>query len=359
MKIGVFTGLLVLLMSIACNKDKADDDDDEPSAECSMAAISASSNVMGYNLLDKVSGIWNGPVYSPTPLGSYPEWIVDFRPISSAQVSAKNELDSLNDIHMSFFVVKHDCAYKMAFRNGGGFAGNVRNSYLIIDSVSEQSSHSFYRFSDPQAGRDRVYADVTFKDDSLIMHVYTNNYNQYSSPQTHMRWTADLRDSSSCQNAINHFNFPQKALVQDFSSTFDGMDDAIFFSNNSDPYPEQDQPYLGNTDVNITVSNPATVDPNKKVLIIISTQPLFNGGVFDPSKLDYRSRYVFVNAASSNSFNFNYMHPGDYYVNAIYDENGDLNFSSGDYINASFDVPFSLSAEGNSSANVNINFQIP
>ena len=53
------------------------------------------------------------------------------------------------------------------------------------------------------------------------------------------------------------------------------------------------------------------------------------------------------------------MHPGDYYVNAIYDENDDLNFSSGDYINASFDVPFSLSAEGNSSANVNINFQIP
>jgi len=111
--------------------------------------------------------------------------------------------------------------------------------------------------------------------------------------------------------------------------------------------------------VNVTVSNPASPDPNKKVLIIISTQPLFNGSVFDPSKLDYRSRYVFVNAASSTNFNFNYMHPGDYYVNAIYDENDDLNFSSGDYINASFDVPFSLSAEGNSSANVNINFQIP
>ena len=59
------------------------------------------------------------------------------------------------------------------------------------------------------------------------------------------------------------------------------------------------------------------------------------------------------------SYNFNYMHPGDYYINAIYDSNGDFNYSSGDYMNLNFDVPFSLGATGNSSPAVDINFQIP
>ena len=53
------------------------------------------------------------------------------------------------------------------------------------------------------------------------------------------------------------------------------------------------------------------------------------------------------------------MHPGTYYVNAIYDSNGDYNFTSGDYMNSSFDVPLTLGALGSASANVNINFQIP
>src|SRR5438105_508835 len=83
--------------------------------------------------LNDLSGIWDGPVTSTTGLGSYPEWIVDFRPVSGAQVSAKNELDSVNDILMSFFIVQHAGAFKMAFRNGGGFAGSKRIAYAMID----------------------------------------------------------------------------------------------------------------------------------------------------------------------------------------------------------------------------------
>ena len=51
--------------------------------------IDGSSDVMGYSILAKLPGIWNGPVTSPTPLGSFAEWIVDFRPIAPAQVSEK------------------------------------------------------------------------------------------------------------------------------------------------------------------------------------------------------------------------------------------------------------------------------
>lgn len=321
--------------------------------------ITTTSDVEGFNILAKIPGIWNGPVDSPTPLGSFSEWIVDFRPISPSQISAKNELDSVNDIFMSFFICKYDNAYKVAFRNGGGFEGEVRNSYMIIDSVSELSSHSFYRFSDPVSGGERVYTEVTFKQDSLIMHTYTNQFNTLSQTETHMLWRAKLKNATSAEPSVSLFNFPQKELTRDFSTTFDEVSEAVFYSVELDPYSESEQPYLGNSNVNITISNPASVNSNKKVLIIVTTQPLFNGVNFVQANLDYRSRYVLVGASSTTGYNFNYMHPGTYYVNAIYDNDGDFNFSSGDYMNSSFDIPFTLTNQGTISTNVTINFQIP
>ncbi len=354
------TLILTILFSVSCKKGKTDDttppDDD---GTCNLVAISSSSSVQGFGILAKLPGIWNGSVYSPTPLGSYPEWIVDFRPISASQVSAKNELDSINDIFMSFFIVKYDCEYKVAFRNGGGFAGQVRNSYQLIDSLNEGPTESYYRFSDPKAGKNRVHTAVTFKQDSLIIHVYTNQYNTLATAQTHMIWRAKLQDQTSTQNAISLFNYPQKVLTRDFTTTFDGSTEAIYYTAAQDPYPEQQQPYLGNSTININVTNPGTVDPSKKILISITTQPLFPGSVFSLNNMKYRSRYVFVDALANTSFNFNYMHPGTYYVNAIYDSNGDYNFSTGDYMNFPFDVPLTLSAEGAANANVNINFVIP
>lgn len=351
--------LILLLASTACKKgDDTNDDDTDTSDSCAVE-LTASYPIEGYSILEKLPGIWNGPVYSPTPLGSFPEWIVDFRPISGGQISAKNELDSLNDIFMSFFIVKYDCDYKMAFRNGGGFAGNIRSSYMILDSLNEGVNESYYRFSDPVSGGTRVYTEIIFKDDSLIMHTATNQYNTLSEPVTHMRWTASLRDTSATQNAINAHNYPQKLLIQDFSNTFDGLPEAVFYNSATDPYPEAEQPYLGSATINVQVTNPASPDPSKKILYVITTEPLFNGFTFLPQNLKYRSRYVLVSAQPNTSFNFNYMHPGDYYLNAVYDANGDLNFNSGDYINSNFDIPFTLSPEGTVNTNAVINFQIP
>lgn len=349
----------LILGVTACKDDKPDDIIDEGGGDCATMTLTPSTDVKGYNILAKVPGIWNGSITSPTPLGNFPIYIVDFRPISSSQVAAKNELDSINDIFMSFFIVKHDCEYKVAFRNGGGFAGQTRNSYQLIDSVSEGPTQSFYRFSDPKAGKNRVHTNVTFKQDSLIVHVYTNQYNTLSTAQTHMIWRAKLQDQTTAQSAISLFNYPQKVMTRDFSTTFDGSTEAIYYSAAQDPYPENQQPYLGNSTVNINVSNPAVVDPTKKILISITTQPLFPGSVFSVNNLKFRSRYVFVDALANTSFNFNYMHPGTYYVNAIYDNNGDFNFSSGDYMNFPFDVPLTLTNQGSASVNVNVNYPIP
>jgi hypothetical protein len=343
----------------ATNYDsEAKKDDGSCEYDTIVPPIDNNTDVLGFGIMSKLTGIWNGPVSSPTPLGSFTEWIVDFRPIAPAQVSAKNELDSVNDIFMSFFIAEYGGGYKVFFRNGGGFAGQIRTSYMVCDSVGE-GTESYYRFVDPVSGGNRVYTEVVFKQDSLIMTTYTNQYNTLSEPEIHMKWQASLRDDTSDDFAISLFNYPQKQEVIDFTSAFDGQSESVYYGGVGDPYPESDQPYVGISTVNITVTAPASVDPSKKVLYLISTQPLFSGVVFQPQNLKYRSRYVIASAEQSMSFDFNYMHPGTYYVNAFYDSNSDFNYSSGDYMNSNLDVQMTLASEGTTSANVNIDYLIP
>lgn len=349
--------VFTLLVFSSCKRHK-DPEEEVPVTPTDIGAINSSTNVKGYGILNHLPGIWNGPVTSSTPLGSYPEWIVDFRPVSASQVSAKNELDSLNNILMGFFIVKHGNAYKMAFRNGGGFAGAQRISYAVVDSVSESTNNYFYRFSDFKAGKNRVYVNVLFKDDSLIMHVFTNKYSTLTSPVTHMLWRSKLQDQTSAQNAITHFTFPQKQMVKDFTTTFDNKPEAIYYDLASDPYNEAAQPYLGKTTVNINFASGYTPNSTKKVFLMITTQPLFSGFVYDPAQLKYRSRYVFL-ASNDNSFTFNYMHPGSYYLYTLYDANGDGTFSSGDWMSSNLTNTFTLAPSGTQTVNTTIDFTIP
>ena len=318
-------------------------------------------NTLGFGVLAKVNGIWDGPVSSTTALGSYPEWIVDFRPISENQVSAKNELDSLNDIFMSFFIVKHNNSYKVAFRNGGSFVGMKRSSYMLTDSVSETSNQSYYRFSEAVKGKSRAYSEVIRKGDSLILKSYTNKTNTLPSSVPHMTWRAKLQDSTSAVAAITNFTFPKKTMTKDFTSTFVGQAESIYYASSGipagDPYPETSQPYLGKTTVNYSYDAAHVPVGGKKVLLIIMTQPLFSGFTPLMSNLKYRSRYVILDALDQN-FIFNYMHPGSYYVYALYDADGNLTASSGDWLSTA-NTPFSLSALGTTTVSPQINFTIP
>lgn len=355
--LALFFSVMIMSPSCKCKKDKPKENAPEPAP---VEGINSSTNVKGYGILSHLPGIWNGPVTSSTMLGSYPEWIVDFRPVSAAQVSAKNELDSLNNILMSFFLVKHGGEYKMAFRNGGGFAGSNRIAYAVVDSVSETSASSFYRFSDFKAGKNRVYTNVEFKADSLIIHVYTNKYNTLSSTVSHMMWRAKLQDVSSAANAISHFSFPQKQQVKDFSTTFDSKPEAIYYDSDlaNDPYNAAAQPYLGKTTVNISYNATHTPNPSKKVFLMITTQPLFSGFTYLPANLKYRSRYVFL-AANDTQFTFDYMHPGTYYIYSFYDTNGDMTFGSGDWTSSNLTNTFTLTDHGTQTVNTVIDFTIP
>ncbi len=346
---------LLMLALLACNRAK-----DEPPANSTTGGIGNPppiTTVLGYNVLNKVKGIWNGPVTSTTPLGGYPEWIVDFRPISENQISAKNELDMLNDIHMSFFIALYNNQYKVAFRNGGGFNGNQRVSYFLADSVSEGASRSYYRFCEIVKGKSRAFTEVIFSADSLYIKSYTNKYNTLPASTPHMTWSAKLQDSTSCQAAVTNFGFPKMTMTKNFSSSFTGVTEAIYYNGGGDPYPESAQPYLGQTTANFTFLGTYSPSSAKKVLLIITTQPLFSGMVFNSANLKYRSRYVFLSAANPG-YTFNYMHPGTYYYYALYDNDDNKSFGSGDWVSTN-NTTFTLSAVGTATTSTQINFTIP
>jgi hypothetical protein len=317
------------------------------------------NNTRGYQILPKLKGIWNGPVTSTTALGGYPEWIVDFRPISPSQISAKNELDTLNDINMSFFIALYKDQYTICFRNGGSFAGSKRISYFVCDSVAESGVENYYRFSEMVVGKNRAYCELIFRNnnDSLYFKTYTNQYNTLPNPVLHMTWSASRVDTTSCQPAVTQFSFPQKQLVQDFSTTFDAATESIFYGLSGDPYPEANQPTLGQTHATYSYAGAYIPVPSKKVFLIITTQPLITGFSFNAANLKYRSRYVILSATNPD-FNFNYMHPGDYYLFAFYDADDNLTANSGDWFSLST-TPFNLGALGTANPTVQINFTIP
>lgn len=352
MKTHLFYTLFLILLFIAtgCNETPP------PNPNPTDNGLDSIENTMGYGVLKKLKGIWNGPVTSSTALGSYPEWIVDFRPISASQISAKNELDTLNDIHLSFFISKYKNEYRVCFRNGGGFAGQQRVSYFMADSVYESSTRSFYRFSEAIKGKSRAYTTVEFKNDSLIITSFTNKYNTQTTLTQHMKWSAKLQDTTSCQAAVSNFNFPQKVLAKDFSTAFGTSVEAVYYTLAADPYAENQQPYLGQATINYTFTS-FTPDPNKKVFLMITTQPLISGFTVNTTNLKYRSRYVILNA-NDNSFVFNYMHPGTYYLYALYDNDGNGIFSSGDRTSTA-NTSFTLTNQGTTSATATINFVIP
>lgn len=349
-----FAVLFALVLTLSACRDKQDDPvDTNPPAPVAPDI----QNTFGYGVLGRLKGIWNGPVTSTTALGSFPEWIVDFRPVSASQISAKNELDSINDIHLSFFITLHNNQYKVAMRNGGGFAGNQRNSYFLADSVSENSGQAYYRFSEVVQGRARAYSELIFRADSLYLRSYTNVYNTQPSATPHMSWSAKLQDTTSCAAAVAQFGFPQKQLTIDFSHAFDAVLESIYYNSSSEPYPASAQPYLGQSQISYSYASQYTPNPSSPVFLIITTQPLFSGFTFNAANLKYRSRYVMLPAADP-AFTFTGMHPGGYYLYAFYDADGNNMANSGDWISA-VNTPFTLSASGTVSASTQINFTIP
>ena len=173
----------------------------------------------------------------------------------------------------------------------------------------------------------------------------------------HMAWRAKLQDTTSAQAATTLFNFPQHAVGKNLSESFTGVSESIYYNATSEPYSEAEQPYLGKSTLNYSFTPNLVPNASKKVFILLTTQPLISGFNLNYGNMKFRSRYVILNSNNHN-YTFNYMHPGSYYAYALYDNDGSMGFSSGDWVSTS-NTTLSLSDKGTTTANVLINFAIP
>lgn len=326
-----------------------------------------STNVIGFGFLSRIVGLWNGPVFSSTPAGSFDNWYVDFRPVAYGQVSEystysfrafnkKGEADEKTLNYISFFIVKHDNKFKVAMRTEGSAYNKKCITYEVIDTIREPEG--YYKFSDFQSGDKRAYTEFTFKNDSLIMEVYTSKFNKVHPVQLHSKWTAKCGGRQAASEAISYFNFPRPVMVKDFTDVFKDMPESIFFTDENDPYSCITQPYVGNVTINISIDKTLKINDSCELFLLLTTESLFDGLMYKKENLKYISRYGYL-PVNIKTFTFNYIHPGKYYLYLYCDVNNDRKYLSGDYMCSDVNNIFTLIPNGNTTVDSKVDFVIP
>ena len=314
------------------------------------------SNVMGYGILTRLPGLWNGAVSTATPAGNFPEWYVDFRPVAPGQVSQYSTLDADTLNYISFFIVKRDGQLKVALRTEGVFQNQGCVTYEVIDRVNEEEG--YYRFSDFKAKDERAYTEFYFEDDKFVMDVYTNKFNRVSPLELHSRWTATLGDRRAALSTMDALDFPQPVMVKDFSDAFVNMSESIYYTFENDPYPSESQPYVGTVTVNISMDETLPVSADHELFLLLTTDSLFDGYDYDPANLRFASKYVYLPIGTA-SYTFTNVHPGKYFLYSYNDVNGDKHHKSGDYISSNINHVITLEPEGHITADTEIDYIIP
>ena len=314
------------------------------------------NDVLGIGILSRLPGLWNGPVSSTTPAGSFPAWYVDFRPVAPGQISQYSTLDADTLNYTSFFIVKHENQLKVAMRTEGVFQNKGCVTYEVIDTVNEPEG--YYRFSDFQRGDKRAFTEFRFKNDELVMEVYTNKFNKEYPLKLHSRWVARRADKNAAAGAISHFNFPQPVMVKDFSNIFSDMSESIYYTFEKDPYSSRTQPYVGQVTVQIAIDEKIAIKKNYEIFLLFTTEPLFEGLKYNKDNLKYISKLVYL-PIGTRSYTFKNIHPGKYYVYSYIDINNDRKHLSGDYMSSDTNNTFILKEKGESVVHTKIDFLIP
>ncbi len=341
--------ILALLLVIAASTG---------SLQCIPAGVwpGADEQVLGYGILERILGQWSGPVTTTTPAGSFEAWYVDFRPISSGEVAQYSNVDADTVNYVNFFIVRHEGRLKVAMRTEGVFMEQGCVTYEVIQEADEPNG--YYRFADFVAQDRRAYTEFTFSDEQFVMDVYTNRFNQVSPLESHARWTATLGSRKAATETAEALDYPQPEMVRDLTDAFRYMSESIYFNLAIDPYKAEDHPYVGEVTVNIDIDASLAVEPSDELFILLTTESLFEGNVYQPDNLKYFARSVFL-PADTTSHTFTNVHPGTYYIYAYNDVNGDKRHLSGDYMSSDFDHSFTLAPEGHATVDTVIDWVIP
>lgn len=237
-------------------------------------------------LLERLPGLWVGPVDSNTSVGDFATMNMDVRAADAKVLFSRVDLDPDNSLRFAFSFEEHDGNVELVYRNGGEFQGILRDTRTVL--VEADVEQERFRFCALSAGC--AYVDATFDfdgPDDLLLDVDVMG-------MMHIDWPARRAETRSVPDP-----FP--------SSPEPNADDAAF-----PPMPT----------LRATLSwNEPLEAPTDVWLILSTTDCGFTPGSCSPS------RFLEVSAptgATEAEILFEQIHPGEYKANAILDRNGNV-----------------------------------
>ncbi len=304
----------------------------------------------GFDFLEKMQGHWVGS--NRVIADDYPWFAWDYRAISKSHIQGIHEGGSMGNLFTSFFVTNYKKKKTIMARNGGLLNGIYRTSYFVLDKVETLApNNKKYRFVDAIGGSKIISFELRFKNDSLYYNAYTSNLGART-PSRHMTFKGKKEHLALSQKAASETEFPKNEVEIDFSTGFrqdylyvesgatkpksatflaqSAINDVYSLAGESgDPYTILEHPKLGSIQVNLT-RNTKIKDAN--LFVYLSIDPLTDvHGNFSISPEAYNSILHFPSLEQKeNEFLFTYIHPGDYYLTIVADQDGDLGISSGD-----------------------------
>ena len=91
---------------------------------------------------------------------------------------------------------------------------------------------------------------------------------------------------------------------------------------------------------------------------MLTTEPFFEGYSYNPARLNYISKFVYLPINETN-YTLTHVHPGTYYLYSYNDVNGDKLHKSGDYMSSTWEHIITVPPEGNIDVNTHIDYVIP
>lgn len=147
-------------------------------------------------------------------------------------------------------------------------------------------------------------------------------------------------------------------MVKDFSAAFEHMSESIYYTFERDPYPSEDQPYMGKIKVNITIDESLPVEADHELFLLLCTESLFDGYNYLPENWKYFSRYIYL-PYDARTYTFENIHPGRYYIYSYDDINGDKRHLKGDYMSSVWSHALEVAPEETTEVSTRIDFVIP
>ena len=320
---GIFLYLILVLVNMA-NCSGVDED----------ANNQNNTDMLGFELLNDLKGHWIGT--NDTAFGRFDWFAFDFRPISSSHLHSIYEGASLQNIITSIFVADFEGEQKIMARNGGWLGPQYRATYFVLDQAEITSTSKRYRLVDAIGGEDRSFMEFRFENDSLYFDAYKDSGGLLDKPIHHMGFRGANVNPGFANEATQIFNFPQRIAEVDLNNAFENLvddDSALFLEENLDPFPKSQHGHV--SDLRINIAKDESIQ-DESLLLYISAEPIVDENrqvLF--GNLDTKVIRTISVSSQEDFYLTTYLHPGNYFITAFSDRDGNFFPSQGDITNIS------------------------